>query len=249
MTGYWTQSKTNVKIVGHRGAKALWPENTMLSFENAIKLGVDGLEMDLNLTADGRLAVIHDETVDRTTNGRGLISDYTMSELKGLDAGVALDGFGLHRIPEFDEFLDLVEHTDILLNVEVKQNSPETADKAIRALDRRGLLDRTVMTCFHCDVTTYMHEKYGVKTQGFPKHRILGYKEGCFDHYYAVGIGMKELTPTLVDELAAMGIDPWCWCPDTAETVDYSLSCGVTLMTCNDPRPALEILKSRGVKK
>lgn len=249
MTNYWNQAPDNIKIIGHRGAKALWPENTMISFENAVKLGVDGLEMDLNLTRDGRLAVIHDETVDRTTDGKGLVSDFSMAELKGLDAGVALPGFDTQRIPEFEEYLEFVEHTNLLLNVEVKQNSLETADKAIAALDRRGLLDRTVMTCFYGDVTTYMHQKYGVKTQGFPKHRVKGYKDDCYSHYYAIGIGMNDLTPELVAELKAQNIDPWCWCPDTAEPVEYAINCGVTLMTCNDPRAAFEILTKRGLRK
>ncbi len=249
MKNYWTQRKDNILVSGHRGAKALWPENTLLSFENAIKLGVDSLEMDLNLTGDGRLAVIHDERVDRTTDGKGAVSDFTMAELKQLDAGAALPGFGVQRIPEFDEFLDLVEHTDLLLNVEVKQCSRETADCAIAALDRRGILDRVVMTCFHGEITTYMHEKYGVKCQGFPAHRVIGYTEGCCDHYYAIGIGMSDLTPTLVGELEARGIDPWCWCPDTVETVEAAISCGVTLMTCNDPRPALEVLTAKGLRK
>lgn len=246
---YWNQADDNIKVVGHRGAKALWPENTMLSFENAIKLGVDGLEMDLNLTRDGRLAVIHDETVDRTTDGKGLVSDFTMAELKTLDAGRALEGFGVQRIPEFDEYLDLVEHTDLALNVEIKQNSVETADKAIAALERRGMLDRVVMTCFHGDITTYMHEKYGVMTQGFPKHRVIGYKDNCYEHYYAIGIGMFDLTAELVKELRSLNIEPWCWCPDDRERVEYAISCGVTLVTCNDPRPALALLTERGLRK
>ncbi len=245
---YWQQSETNILVVGHRGAKALYPENTMLSFEKAIEMGVDGIEMDLNLTSDGRLAVIHDETVDRTTNGKGLVSDYSMADIKKLDAGKVMEGFGFHRIPEFDEFLELVKDKNILLNVEVKQNSKETADKAIATLDRYALLDRTVMACFHADITTYMHEKYGVKTQGFPKHRVIGIKDDTYSHYYAVGAGMIDLTPSLVRELKAEGIDPWCWCPDTAELVEQAIDCKVTLATCNDPRPALEILTSRSLR-
>lgn len=246
---YWVQSENNILIVGHRGVKALYPENTMLSFEKAIEMGVDGLEMDLNLTSDGRLAVIHDETVNRTTNGKGLVSDYTMADLKALDAGVALEGHGRHSIPEFEEYLDLVAAKDVLLNVEVKQNSPETADKAIAALDRYCLLDRTVMTCFHADVTTYMHKKYGVKTQGFPKHRVIGLKDDTFSHYYAVGVGMSDLTFELVAELNAKGIDPWCWCPDTEELIEKAISCKVTLVTCNDPTAAFRILKERSLRK
>ena len=246
---YWVQSENNILIVGHRGVKALYPENTMLSFEKALELGVDGLEMDLNLTSDKRLAVIHDETVNRTTNGKGLVSDYTMAELKRLDAGVALEGHGYHAIPEFEEYLELVADKNVLLNVEVKQNSLDTADKAIAALDRYCLLDRTVMTCFHADVTTYMHAKYGVKTQGFPKHRVIGLKEDTYSHYYAVGVGMPDLTPEVVEDLNAQGIDPWCWCTDTEELVEKAISCKVRLVTCNDPTAAFRILKERGLRR
>ena len=83
----WMQGRDRVWVVGHRGAKALWPENTMLSFEKAIALGVDGIETDVHMTADGHLVLMHDLLLDRTTNGHGSVEEKTLAELRRLDAG------------------------------------------------------------------------------------------------------------------------------------------------------------------
>ena len=68
--------------IGHRGAKSLEPENTLLSFQKAIDIGVDGIELDVRLTADGELVVIHDETIDRTSNGNGFVNQFTLKEIQ-----------------------------------------------------------------------------------------------------------------------------------------------------------------------
>lgn len=81
------EEKEDPLVIAHRGGKALAPENTMEAFKNATRLGVDMLEYDLHLTADGHLVVIHDETVDRTTNGSGKVNDMTLEQIKELDAG------------------------------------------------------------------------------------------------------------------------------------------------------------------
>jgi len=79
------------KIIGHRGIPHLTPENTMASFRAAVENGADGLETDVQMTKDGELVLIHDETLDRTTNGKGLVLTHTLSELKSLDAGSKFD--------------------------------------------------------------------------------------------------------------------------------------------------------------
>ena len=91
-----------VKIIGHRGAPREEPENTWRSFGRALELGVAGVELDVQLTQDGRLAVIHDETLDRTTNGHGPVKDFTLAELQRLDAGQG------EPIPALEEVLELV---------------------------------------------------------------------------------------------------------------------------------------------
>ena len=91
------------KIMGHRGAPADEPENTLGSFARALAVGVAAVELDVQLTKDGRLAVIHDETLDRTTNGRGPVRDFTLAELKKLDAGRG------EPVPSLEEVFDLVQ--------------------------------------------------------------------------------------------------------------------------------------------
>ena len=91
------------KIMGHRGAPADEPENTLRSFRRALEMGVAAVELDVQLTKDGRLAVIHDETLDRTTNGHGAVKDFTLAELKQLDAGQG------EPVPSLEEVFDLVQ--------------------------------------------------------------------------------------------------------------------------------------------
>lgn len=107
-----------MKLFAHRGVMALLPENTMSAFELALTSGADGIETDVHLTKDGELVLIHDETLDRTTDGYGAISQHTLSELKQFNAGVR---FGMNEpIPTLDELLMLLKGTDKILNLEVK---------------------------------------------------------------------------------------------------------------------------------
>ena len=99
--------------IGHRGAKGHAPENTLVSFQTAMDLGVDGIELDVHLTSNNHLVVIHDDTVNRTTNGTGLINSFTLSELKAF----RIDN--LHEIPTLEEVLDLIDKK-IFINIELK---------------------------------------------------------------------------------------------------------------------------------
>ena len=237
MTGHFGESAARPLVAGHRGYKAKYPENTMLSYRRAHALGVDMLEIDLNLTKDGQLALIHDRTVDRTTDGCGPVKDFTLAQLQTLDAGQG------ERIPCFAEFLDWVAGTRLCLNVEIKTKTRETADLAVALLERCRMLERCVITCFDADITQYACQQYGARTQGFPRHAMQHFKRDSYDYLYSVGIEMRDLTPALVDEFNGRGIQPWCWCPDIPEEVERMRICGATLCTCNDPVPAMRILR------
>jgi glycerophosphoryl diester phosphodiesterase len=99
--------------IGHRGAKGHAPENTLISFQTAMDFGVDGIELDVHLTSDLQLICIHDDTLNRTTSGIGLINSFTLSELKAL----RIDN--LHEIPILEEVLDLIDKK-IFINIELK---------------------------------------------------------------------------------------------------------------------------------
>ena len=234
-----------MKIVGHRGVRALRPENTMVSFEYALELGLYGIETDIRMSADGELVLIHDATVDRTTNGCGNVCDFTFEELKALDAGSWFSKeYAGERIPSFREFLELIKGKDIFLNIEIKDAREDITEKTIKMLESYNIQkENFVIASFHSSVTDYAIKKYNLNTQGFP---LEYYEESerpqSYDGFYSIGIGMNDLTKQFCDEMKKHNIEPWCWCPDTKEQVELAISCGSPLATVNNPLPALEIL-------
>lgn len=142
-----------MKIYAHRGASKYAPENTMPAFELAQKLGADGIELDLQLTKDQVPVIFHDENVRRTTNGTGFIKDYTLKELKTLDAGYR---FSKHyqntRILSFEEFLDWFADTNLLLNAELKTNVfdyPNIEERVLFLIEKYNVKKRTTISSFN----------------------------------------------------------------------------------------------------
>src|SRR5919202_5121590 len=136
------QERGRVWVVGHRGAMGHCPENTLASFERGLELGADWIELDVHLSRDGALVVIHDETLDRTTNGSGLVKDHTLAQLERLDAG------GGQRIPTLDEILEWARANGVVLDIEIKNaplyyNGIEAA--VVRALDARTMTEQAVV--------------------------------------------------------------------------------------------------------
>ncbi|WP_372813324.1 glycerophosphodiester phosphodiesterase family protein [Paenibacillus sp.] len=221
-----------------------------LAFQKALEAGVGMLEFDLRLTKDNVVFVIHDETVDRTTNGSGPVGDYTWAELRQLDAsgwfGKVFEGL---KIPSFEELCDLIEpYPELLLNVEVKSSphAKQVVDQAMGMLKERGYLPRCVFTCFDAAVIAYLHDTYNVKTQGFMADEMYNFdpgEQGTYSKMWAIAFPMRLLTAERVKAFQEKGLLPWCYCPDTEEQVAYALDCGVTLLTCNNPLPAIRRLQ------
>ena len=113
--------------IGHRGAKGYEPENTFVSFQKALDMQVDGIELDVHLSSDSEIIVIHDETVDRTTNGKGFVNTLSLRELKAF----RIDG--KYEIPTLKEVFDLVNQ-DCLINIELK--SYEATDKVVSLIEK-----------------------------------------------------------------------------------------------------------------
>lgn len=115
-----------VEIIGHRGAAGTYPENTMVSFMACEKLGADGIELDVQLTKDGEIVVIHDETINRTTNGKGAVQDFTLSEIKQFDASYKFKGqYGKCEIPTLKEVFEWAEGNNLSINIELKNDKIE----------------------------------------------------------------------------------------------------------------------------
>jgi len=126
-------------VVAHRGASAYEPENTLRSVRRALEIGADAVEVDVRLSADGFPVVIHDETVDRTTNDTGKVAEMTLEELRKLDAGQG------ERIPTLEEILDAVRGRAVLF-LELKVD--EAAFPSLRLVRERGMLDGVLFTSF-----------------------------------------------------------------------------------------------------
>ena len=142
-------------VVAHRGGSGLWPENTLLAFRESTALGVDVLEMDVHSTRDDVLVVLHDDTVDRTTNGEGAIRDLTVAEAQGLDAGyqwTAIDGASYPyrgegaRVPTLEEVFQAFPEQR--LNIEIKQSDPPITKPLCRLIREHDMEDWVLIASF-----------------------------------------------------------------------------------------------------
>lgn len=134
-----SQPSKDVITVAHRGASGYAPENTMSAYELALEMNADCIEIDLQLTRDGHLVAIHDNTLERTTTGSGFVWDKSLAEIKQLDAGVKFDQrFKGERIPTFDEILQRFKHEsiDILIEIKTPEYYPGIEDKIKQSLVR-----------------------------------------------------------------------------------------------------------------
>jgi glycerophosphoryl diester phosphodiesterase len=161
----------------HRGASGYYPENTMMAFEKAIELGCTGIETDVHMTKDGYLVLMHDEKIDRTTDGMGYIKDYNLEELRQLDAGKwkALE-FSGERIPTVEELIELAKSKDIIINFEIKTDViwyKDIEQKLIEMIHKYNVSDKIIISSFnHYTIHKCKQIDKNIKTG-------LLYMEGC----------------------------------------------------------------------
>jgi len=139
-------------IFAHRGASGYAPENTLEAFRLAMDMGADGFELDVHMSRDGQLMVIHDDTVDRTTNGTGLVKELTLSQLQALDACNGMEAYRGARIPTLGEVFDLVRDTKHIVNVEVKTDDwfyPGIEEACLALAKEKGMEDRVIYSSFN----------------------------------------------------------------------------------------------------
>lgn len=142
-----------VKVFGHRGAAGSYPENTMVSFEAAWRDGADGIELDVQMTRDNVLVVIHDETINRTTDGVGLVKQFTYQELLKLNAAHQFKKkMGFVPIPTLQEVYDWAIHNELVLNVELKNGVIDyygLEERVINLTRTYGYEKRVILSSFH----------------------------------------------------------------------------------------------------
>lgn len=144
--------RTRPLNLAHRGVSTCAPENTLAAFRLAAELGADGIELDAKLSRDGVVVIMHDATVNRTTDGSGRVSDLTLAELKRLDAGFKLDAkFAGERVPTLDEVVEAISDR-LLINVELTNYESRGDGLELKVVDlivKRGLVDRVLVSSFN----------------------------------------------------------------------------------------------------
>lgn len=143
-------------VAAHRGGAALWPENSLLAFRQALALGVDALEFDLHMTADGEIVVLHDPTLDRTSTGRGPVRDLKLADLAAVRLKTRDGAVTDERIPTLAEVLELAAPAPVELMPEIKvdanrQRYDGIEEKALALIRARGLLRRTTLQAFQAE--------------------------------------------------------------------------------------------------
>lgn len=258
--------KKTVLVSGHRGYAARFPENTLVSFESALKLPIDMLEFDLHMTRDKEIIMMHDHKVDRTTEGTGLIRTYSLAEIKKLDAGCRKgEEFSGTRIPTFAEFLDLLKsRPDIGLCVELKDYPKddaewawESADKSLALIEKYGVADRCVINSWSAELLEYVDEKYGhrYKLHGYYPLDLMGERaRDPYEYLYCICLfGPKEapVAPkSAFDYAVSRNVQPWVYYPDDSlSSYDGAVENGAVLITANDPEKALSHLRAKGLHR
>lgn len=233
-------------IYAHRGASAYAPENTMEAFRLALEMGADGIELDVHLTKDGELAVIHDETLDRTTNGTGKVHEHTMAQLKELDASCGKPGFEGARIPALGEVYDLVRDSRMIINVEIKTDANfyfGIEEKLVALEKEKGMTGRVIYSSFN-------HYTIANLKAVDPNAQLgLLYSSGLYEPWkYAEQVGAQYihpffpnlLLPGLAEGCLENGIGINAWTIDDPAFMELCMAKGGNVIT-NTPDVALKL--------
>ncbi len=230
------------KIISHRGANKVAPQNTIPAFKKALEMGCDGFETDIHLTADGYPVICHNYTIDETSNGQGKIKEMTLEQLRSYDFGSYYDKrFVGTQLPTLDEFLSLSKEGNIeIMNIEIKpplDGDMSIVKKTIDAVKEFGLFDSLLISSFDPNVlieckrvdpdckTAYL---YAPNKSHFYKQMLFGYVK------YAKKLNVEYLHPHYlsvtkhyVKKLHKNGIKVNVWTIDKPETAIRMLRCGV----------------------
>lgn len=237
-----------MKVVGHRGAASYAPENTFASFDLAVKMGVDAIETDVQMTKDGYLVIFHDDdSVSRTTNGTGRISDMLWSEVQQLDAG---SWFNPHytgeKVPLLDSFLDKYARKTPI-DLEIKQEGIE--DLVVDTVERLNVFENITFTSFFFAPVQNIQKirpkaKVGFLADDATSESIQMAKEARLTQFSPPA---KDVTKELVQELRALEFYVRAWGIDSAHLMNQVVIAGADGMTVNFPDLLLEEL-GRGEK-
>lgn len=229
------------KIIAHRGSSAHAPENTIAAFRLALEQGADGIELDVMLSKDARLVVIHDDTVDRTTDGKGAVVDMTLEELKSLDAGVG------QRIPTLDEVFEEFGGR-LLINVELKNYSSifdQLPIEAAKMIKKYQLGKSVIVSSFNPFNLPRFHKKMPEPVLGLITQPNSAKKwVWRLFNYDALHPHFSDVDQVLVTALHQRNRQVNVWTVDDPAEIQRLADLGVDSIITNDPEAARKVLEA-----
>lgn len=231
----------NTLNFAHRGFSGKYPENTLLAFEQAIEAGCDGIELDVQLSKDEELVILHDEALKRTTGESGYVWEYTLSQLKAMDASEKYRGiYGKVEIPTLQEYFELVKNSHIITNIELKtgvNTYPGIEKKVLALIDAYGLRQRVMVSSFnHYSAVRFKELAPEIPCGVLEESRIVRFAE------YAYRLGMDYLHPAhftvteeLAQEAASFGLGINTWTVNDTKELERLMELGVHSIIGNYP--------------
>ena len=238
-----------IVVEGHRGYAAKYPENTMISFEAAMELGVDAIEFDVWLSAEKTPVIIHDGNCKRTCGVDIHVNDMTVEEMKKLSAHYP-DKFGDQyanmgvTIPTLEELLKkrAEKRPDLWLGVEIKEYTEECVDKTVALLKEYGVFDVCFFYAFDAAVIKYLYTKYNARTMGYPDFQMRNYEPDSYSYYKELGLGLGFVRSEIFPIYEAKKLPMHMYCADNEADVKMCIEKGADLITANDPVPLMTVL-------
>lgn len=234
------------KIFAHRGYSGKYPENTMLAFEKAIEVGVDGIELDVQLTKDGEIVIIHDETIDRTTDGSGYVVDYTYEELSKFNANYKFKEMGFNKIPTLREYFELVKNLEIVTNIELKTGINQylgIEEKVLKLIREYNLEKRVIISSFNHFSVMKMKKlapdlKYGFLSEDWiidAGKYTASHGVQCYHPRF------NNLIPEVIEELKKYNLEINTWTVNEEKDMRYLYSKEIDVIITNYPELAKKI--------
>lgn len=239
-------------IIGHRGASGHAPENTMAAFKKAVAVGATFIETDLQLSRDARFVAIHDDTVNRTTNGQGKVHDMTLGVLRQLDAGAWFGSeFAGERVPTLEEILDFSKKNDVVFYLELKPTGSWGGEHAlIGALRESSEVARAVVISFDHAILASLRKIEPTLMTG-----VLYDGQISDPLKVAVDIGARQIavrgdlvTPHLIDEAHQRDLQVVCWTVNHPAHIRLLMAAGVDGIMSDYPDRIIAAQKKDGGK-
>lgn len=227
-------------VWAHRGASAYAPENTMPAFELAAEMHADGVETDVHFSKDGRIMIMHDSKLDRTSNGQGLITDYTYDELQVFDFGIKTGAqFKGTRITTMDDLFELCRRTGMVVNVEIKSDDPLMPAALDECAKKHNMQDGVLYSSFDHEQLARMlrvnPSAFVAPLYGFNMVKAWDYAANLPAKAVHPKFTQLSLYEEYVEKCHALGIRVHPWTVDTAEDAQRLSAMGCDALITNRP--------------